>query len=917
MAAISSAGADVGGFCLHRPDGTTRETEFNAIALWAAPSRSIANVVPGLHLSILRDISERARLKAERKQAEATVRDSEERYRLMFESNPNPMWFYDPDTLVFLEVNQAAIAHYGYSREEFLQMTIADMHPPGDVPALRLVNNHLTPQQPHVEIWQHYKKDGSVIDVEVNAHAFSVAGRQANLVLMKDITELKRMEAERQQAEAVIRESEERFRNMTDHMPVMIWVTDPTGYCTYLSQSWYDFSGQTEETGLGFGWLDALHPDDRERSQIIFLTANERHETFQIEYRFRRHDGEYRWAIDAGAKAGSWDWNLATGKLTWSPETYHLHGLDPADGFPQYEDWYNDLLYPGDRQRVSEYLSQVLEQCLPEIQIEFRIVHPQLGIRWLLSLGRLTVNEQGEPMHLSGINLDISERQAALRDRKQAEQKIAEQAAFIDIATDAIFVQDLDNRILFWNQGAERLYGWTAAEVLGKIAHELFNTESSSQLAEGLNLIIEQGFWQGELEQVTKTGQEIIAVSRWTLVRDESGQPKSILVVNTDITEKKKLEQQFYHAQRLESIGTLASGIAHDFNNILTPILVIAQLLPLKLPNLNEQTRRLLTMLEDSAKRGSHLVKQLLSLSRGTEGERVMIQLQHLLSELVTVVQSTFPKSINISRQIPTSELWLISADSTQIHQVFMNILINARDAMPNSGRLAISAENRYLDEHYARMNLEAHVGSYVVITISDTGTGIPQEVMERIFDPFFTTKEVGKGTGLGLATVLGIVKNHGGFVKVYSEVPKGTKFEVFLPAVAGELSQPNPEDELPRGNGELILIVDDEEIIRETTKTSLEKYNYKTLLARDGIEAIAIYAKRKDEISVVLMDLMMPNLDGLTTIHIMQRMNPQVKVILTSGLPANAQKTFPVNIKTFLLKPYTIKELLECIAGL
>jgi two-component system, cell cycle sensor histidine kinase and response regulator CckA len=450
--------------------------------------------------------------------------------------------------------------------------------------------------------------------------------------------------------------------------------------------------------------------------------------------------------------------------------------------------------------------------------------------------------------------------------------------------------------------------------VLGKTAAELFNRESASQLAENLLIVAEKGFWQGELEQVTKSGKEVKIASRWTLVRDESGQPKSILVVNSDITEKKQLEKQFYRAQRLESIGTLASGIAHDFNNILTPMLAVSHLLPLKFPHLDEQTRQMLEILEVSANRGASLVKQVLSFSRGQEGKRVTLQVEHLLSEVVTIANRTFPKSIQISANIPRMELWTISADTTQIHQVLMNLIVNARDAMPNGGSLTISAENRYLDENYAAMNLEAHQGSYVMIAISDTGSGISPELLERIFDPFFTTKEVGKGTGLGLATVMGIVKNHGGFVKVYSEMGNGTQFQVYLPASEERLSQPILEEKLPIGNGELILIVDDEPTIRQVAKTSLENYNYRTLFASDGIEALSLYGKHQNEISVVLIDMMMPNLDGLTAIRALQIMNPQVRAIATSGLASNSQLALSVNVKTFLLKPYTLKDLLNAL---
>lgn len=281
---------------------------------------------------------------------------------------------------------------------------------------------------------------------------------------------------------------------------------------------------------------------------------------------------------------------------------------------------------------------------------------------------------------------------------------------------------------------------------------------------------------------------------------------------------------------------------------------------------------------------------------------------------MIGIAKQTFPKSIEISDQSPTRELWTISADRTQMDQVFMNLMINARDAMPEGGSLTISAENRYLDEHYALLNLEAKPGPYVVVTVSDTGSGIPSELLERIFDPFFTTKEVGKGTGLGLSTVMGIVKNHGGFVRVTSELAKGTEFEVFLPAIQGEIPRAILEEAMPEGNGELILIVDDEISIQEITKTTLETYHYRTLTAIDGIEALALYAKHQAEITVVLMDMMMPNLDGLSTIRVLKKMNPAVKIIATSGILNNKQLALQAETQTFLLKPYTISQLLQLL---
>jgi two-component system, cell cycle sensor histidine kinase and response regulator CckA len=493
-------------------------------------------------------------------------------------------------------------------------------------------------------------------------------------------------------------------------------------------------------------------------------------------------------------------------------------------------------------------------------------------------------------------------------------QKTREQAALLDITTDAIIVQDLDNQIRFWNKGAENLYGWLAQEAIGKNVDLLiYQSDATSQLQNIQKSLTECGSWQGELNQVDKEGNVHIVASRWTLMRDRDEQPKSILTVNTDITEKKQLESQVLRAQRLESIGTLASGIAHDLNNILTPILATAQLLQLKLPNTDERTQKMFQAIESNTKRGAALVKQVLQFARGVEGKRTIVQVKNLFSEIEQIVHETFPKSIEISTDVE-SDIWAVFGDATHLNQVLMNLVVNARDAMPNGGTLSLSADNVFVDEYYARTHLEASVGTYIRITVADTGIGMTPEVVDRIFEPFFTTKEFGKGTGLGLSTVRGIIKSHGGFVAVRTQVGKGTEFKVFLPAQK-TTSTTLPEDtEMPKGNGELVLVVDDETEILETTKIALETYNYQVLTARDGIEAIALYAQHKDKISVVLMDMMMPSMDGATSIRALLRMNTGVKIIAVSGLLASDQLVGASGVKTFIAKPYTAKELLQTL---
>ncbi|MFH7026073.1 MAG: PAS domain S-box protein [Heteroscytonema crispum UTEX LB 1556] len=540
--------------------------------------------------------------------------------------------------------------------------------------------------------------------------------------------------------------------------------------------------------------------------------------------------------------------------------------------------------------------------------LEFEVISFKGTRRWMETHAVPLPNDDGTFLHLA-VTRDITK-------RKQAEQKIRDQAALLDVATNGILVQDIHNQILFWNKGAENLYGWKVEEAVGKNVSQLLYKENSRLVEDALVTVVNKGEWQGELHQFTKAGKEIIVESRWTLVQDEKGKPKSILIVNTEITQKKQLEAQLLRSQRLDSIGTLASGIAHDLNNVLAPILMSVQVLQMKLRD--SQQQQVLKTLENNVKRGANLVKQVLSFARGIEGKRTIIQVKQVIAEIEQIITETFPKSITCKINI-AEKLWYISGDTTHLHQVLMNLVVNARDAMPEGGILSISAENLLIDEHYARMNINAQVGSYIAITVADTGVGMPPEIQERIFEPFFTTKELGKGTGLGLSTALGIIKNHGGFVNVYSEVSKGTQFKVYLPAaVINEIQLHTPEPELLVGGGELILVVDDEAAIREITKSSLETYNYRVLTACDGVEAVSIYAQQQQEISVVLLDMMMPVMDGAIAIRTLQKINPNVKIIAISGLLSNQKiaEATGMGVKAFVSKPCTAGELLRAISS-
>lgn len=517
-------------------------------------------------------------------------------------------------------------------------------------------------------------------------------------------------------------------------------------------------------------------------------------------------------------------------------------------------------------------------------------------------------DHNGTPRAYTSFLRDVTE-------RRRDEEKLAEQAALLDVDPSSIMVCDLDDHILFWNRGAERLTGRSSAEVVGTLSTTYLAPGAMEEHRKAKEQLRAAGRWRGELARIRKDGSIVPVDSEWRLVYHPDGKPKAVYVVESDITEKLQLQNQILRAQRLESIGTLAGGIAHDLNNVLGPILLSLQVFRRKFSD--EQDIRLLDMIERSAHRGASMIKQVLTFARGIEGERIRLQIHHLLREIQSIANQTFPRSINFRALIP-SDLWPVTGDATQIHQVLLNLSVNARDAMPQGGTITVEAKNAMLDEAYAGMHRDARPGPYVCITVSDTGMGIPPEVVDRIFEPFFTTKEQGKGTGLGLSTTLGIVKSHNGFINVYSEHGRGSRFTVYLPAdpQAEPLATPAGSERPPRGNGELILVADDEPTILEVTKSALEANGYSVLTAADGTEAIAQAASNRGRIAVAICDMNMPHMSGLATIRALHKLDTAVAFIAVSGMIDSIEKK---NFEEFglvrtLQKPFTAERLLRSI---
>jgi two-component system, cell cycle sensor histidine kinase and response regulator CckA len=504
-------------------------------------------------------------------------------------------------------------------------------------------------------------------------------------------------------------------------------------------------------------------------------------------------------------------------------------------------------------------------------------------------------------------------------DEHAARQRLVEQAALLDESQDAILVRDLDGTVTYWNAGAERLYGWGAPEAIGRPYADLVVAEDPSAVEEATRAVLTDGVWSGELRNRTRSGAEIVVEARWSVLSDDHGAPRSILATDTDVTDRRRIDQQLLRTQRMESLGTLAGGIAHDLNNVLTPILLALELLAV-----DEDDPRKLELLGTvgaSTQRGAEMVQQVLSFARGVSGEEVLLDVGVLIDDVLGIVRDTFPRTVRIERRVE-DPIAPVVGDATQLHQVLMNLLLNARDALPGGGTVRVRASTVGLDEQYAAVTPDVRAGTYVAIDVEDDGHGMRPEVLDRVFEPFFTTKRHGEGTGLGLSTSLAIVRGHGGHLRAYSEPGHGTTFRVHLPVAVGAganvvlPADAGRPEELPRGGGERVLVVDDEDAVRDITRRTLEAFGYEVVAAQDGAEAVARFARDPDGFDLVITDVMMPIMDGPATVHALRSIRGTIPVIATSGLNAdgNVGKAAAVGVEHFLGKPFTAATLLELV---
>ncbi|MBA3960741.1 MAG: PAS domain S-box protein [Chthoniobacterales bacterium] len=913
---------------LVRLDGSVVEAESTVVSF-------LYEKRPAL-LLILRDVTQ------ERLQ-EKQLRAAEENYRSIFDNAQEGIFQNTPEGK-YLSANPALARMLGFGSPEQLIRERNDLEKQGYVdPTLRKEFRDRLEREGFINNYEYQvkRRDGGAIWVSENVRVVRDAAGRSLLYegSVQDITERKRAEEE-------LRRSVERFRSFTEATSQIVWQTDPEGNVIEDLPSWRDFTGQSREEVLGFGWSDCIHPEDREHVLQHWSECKRAQVPYEIEYRMRGADGAYRNFSVRGvpvrdAQGATREWvgiNAdVTGKKRAEKELFESQLMlrTVLDNIPQRVFWKDtnctylgcNRAFAGDAgfsnsQSIvgktdfdaswSEFAAQyrvddrrVMDSGTPKFAYEEPLQNAAGRRLWLRSNKVPLRDTTGKVYGILGTYEDITE-------SRQAAERIEQQAALLDLAHDAIMVRDLQGHLLFWSKGAERLYGYTAEEALGQKLSTLCHIGNNDSYEKANAATIVRGEWFGELQQMVKDGSIVTVEARKTLVRDEKGNPKAVLSINNDITERKKIEEHFLRAQRMESIGTLASGVAHDLNNILLPIMMAA-------PILREETDpaerdKFLDIVESSAQRGADIVKQVLTFARGAVGDRLLLKPIYLLQEVAKIAGQTFPKSIDLKTSFDEN-IRSLEADPTQLHQVLLNLCINSRDAMPEGGKLRLSAENFDVDAHYANMMPGATAGPHVLLQVTDTGTGIPPDIQPKIFDPFFTTKDIGQGTGLGLSTVAGIVRGHGGFLQLESE-PGHTRFKIFLPAKETGQSSGDSENEesLPRGDGQTILVVDDELSIRQLAEFVLEGNGYKVLLAEDGPTALAVFAQQPGLIDIVVTDLAMPMMDGIMLVRTLRRIAPRVKIIVSTGRTdeAKSSELAAFGIDGYLMKPYTTRTFLH-----
>ena len=876
-----------------------------------------------------------------------------EPYRLVFEKNPHPMWVYDTETLAFLAVNEAALRHYGYSREEFLSMTAVQLRPPEDIPRFHAYRVGPREQFHHSGIWRHLKKDGTLIEADIVVSDLLFQGRPARLVLSNDVTERRRMEAS-------LVESEARLRTYLESASEGIVVVGREGRIEFVNAKTEEIFGYTRAelmgqrmeillpehlrakhaayrdsfvteqrvrpTGLGID-MEGRRKDGTEFSVEVGLSSvpvrdgvvqiafiNDITTRKQAEAALRESEQRFRNMVET---TSDWVWEVdENGVYTYvSPQVRQMLGYEQEEMLGKTP---FDVMAPEEGRRCREFFQGAARDARPFSGFENTVIH-RSGRRVVLETNGVPFfDSRGVFRGYRGIDRDISSRREADCALRESEASLARAQRIAHLGN---WEEDMETGELRWSDEVYRIFQLPPGEPLShERFFELVHPEDRPAVRNAVQVALDKGTpYSIDHRIVLPGGAECYVHEHAEVVRDPHGSVRLAGTVQ-DITEYKRLEDQLRQSQRMEAVGRLAGGVAHDFNNLLTIISGYSELLAAQLDP-DSPMRKDVEEIIHAGERAASLTRQLLAFSRRQILQLRVFGLNAVVADLDKMLRRLIGEDVDLLTVLDPG-LGTVKADPTQIEQVIMNLAVNARDAMPRGGRLLIQTGNVHLDENYVRDHAEVQPGSYVMLAVTDNGIGMTAGTMSHIFEPFFTTKARDKGTGLGLSTVYGIVKQSGGSIFVYSEPGRGTTFKIYLPRVDEHAVVPHAAEGRPLSRGaETVLVVEDEAGVRDLIRAILEGHGYHVLDADSGPEALEIVRRRAAPVHLMITDVVMPGMSGGELAEMAHAIAPDMKVLFISGYTDEAVVQHGVLHAgiPFLQKPFTrhalaakIRELLD-----